>query len=178
MSDAQETQTTAPPVDQHQNRAGFMVPVAREAHLTWWYSQMPLMEVGVPDTETMYYYQQSCVKEAQTHVVPEGIRSNFSIQIIQKRLASLGMVATPWMVVFIASLCRSPADAVMWTFFLKGHSVAKKSNVLSMQDIGELFPKGLPTRAGMGWMWDLQKLGPTTGPDNLLDYVRARASEA
>ena len=162
-----------------ENRAGFFVPESQKEHLKWWLHQIPFMQVETPDVARLAFYAHCCTHEASTSSVPDDVRNNFSLKVFEKRMNSLGMIATPWMSVFIAGICSNPAEIVLWCFFLKVHAISHKSNLLSMQDLGIIFPNGLPTLEGMKWMWDLQKLNvDVVGPDNLLDRVRMRPNEA
>lgn len=159
------------------NKAGLVVPVKLDAHLTFWLRQVPCMEVAQPNTAVMVLYQACCIGEATTTAIPAEIRDNFLLKVLEKRMTANGLIATPWMSAFIAGVSTDPAHVVMWAFFLKVQAVFRNTNLVSMEDIGRTFPKGLPTEVGMDWMWNLQKLGADALQDNMLDHVRMAPSE-
>lgn len=154
------------------NTRGFNVPVHPPEHLQFWLHSIPTMEVGPVRPETIVFCQSCINHETTCDAVPEDVRNEFLVKVLELRLNRLSLLATPWLVVFIAGICSNPAEAVMWAFFMKMQSIAKKSNVIGIIDLMELFPKGLPTPAGLEWMWNLQKLHDIKSvQDNLLDIV-------
>lgn len=177
-----KTTSTFEGIDTVVNSVGITVPAASDQHLKWWFEQIAHIEVKLPDSDVMGRFLKCCTNEVDTTPVPVQIRSTFALQVFEKRMKALDMVATPWLSVFITTLCSNPAEVVMWAFFMKIFSITSKSRLVSLQDLGLIFPQGLPTKEGMNWAWDLQKLNTATikgfGVDNLLDRVTMQSHEA
>lgn len=96
----------------------------------------------------------------------------FALAIFLGRLkaADPKLVYSESIILFLASLCDTPARVVLWA-----HHVVTSTRrmpvgaALTMTDLAHDFPDGFPTEAGYGRIWDAQKgLG-----GNRLDMVDA-----
>lgn len=82
-----------------------------------------------------------------------------AVRIMVRRLA-LGepeLRFSPMTVLFLCSLCETPAKVVQWAHYLVQRSYEVAPAVVDTGVLAEDFPWGFPTEEGMSALWDLQK---------------------
>jgi hypothetical protein len=122
-------------------------------------------ELAGPSSENLKDLEQEC-------------RKDFGYNVFLDRAESLDLKITTYAGIFIASLCQSPGEAVMWAHGLRAQQIKKNLPEIDMGVLSEIFPFGFPTREGLNSVWDNQKghfLGVPV--DNLLDVVDAKVLE-
>lgn len=77
-------------------------------------------------------------------------------------------------VLFLASLCTTPGEAVLWAWSLF-RATAKADKAIKVYDLADSFPMGFPTEEAIHEAWDAQKGEPGSGIDNRLDREEAWA---
>lgn len=99
------------------------------------------------------------------------LNKDFGYQVLSKRLDYFKIPVGWHLKVLVVSLCRNPAQVVMWAYTLALLYKEKKAE-LTMGDFLSKFPKGVPTEEALNKAWDEQKrlVRPSGGTDNWLDY--------
>ena len=113
-----------------------------------------------------------CSAEALRRMVAEE-RSPLVVRIIVGRLslASESLRYHETTVLFLASLSKNPAHAVMWAHYLVTRT-ASLGCPISTAELSRDFPFGFPTDDAASVIWDAQKVrlgDPASGDDNCLD---------
>lgn len=106
--------------------------------------------------------------EQQGKEVPPQVKEAFQYQVLSKRADWIKLGVNHHVVSFIASICQSPGELVMYCYALKHWQVQNKKP-LTMFMIAEIFPFGFPNRDTLEILWDQQKIGGA----NLLDSIMA-----
>lgn len=96
--------------------------------------------------------------------IPKEAEGLFIFQLIKKRAECLQMKMSDWAVLFLGALVKSPGEAVMYLYYLKG-----KGFDLTFNGITTAFPMGFVKEEDLEILWDLQKGNSGEGYDNLLD---------
>jgi len=102
----------------------------------------------------------------------EAIKKDFLTQVIIKRVdVCFKYKMDIKMIIFLASICNNPAEAVMYIWFF--HFWCKKNNIelLTLNEVCEnVFPWGVMKEERLNEIWKMQKINNI--PDNLVDIVR------
>lgn len=174
MSQAQNTE-----VAMAKNRDGHMVPVSKDEHLRWWLKKLQATPLTPPDVELGLTLLLCGQAEKEGYAVPPDLRENVCLRIFESRMAAVSVMPSPWLAVFMAAACRSPAESVMWACALKLYAIRNKVAVLDIGVICTEYRKGLYSREDLARLWGLQKLAePMNYSDNLLDVLRMLPHEA
>jgi len=82
---------------------------------------------------------------------------HFCFQVMSKRLQASGQKVQLPTMLFLASLCQTPGDAVMWAYTLC--DIAERLNVefVGLHELTQMFPDGFPTDTARLACWDAQK---------------------
>jgi hypothetical protein len=112
-------------------------------------------------------FMKCCMVEQEADVIPKEIQDTFLFQVAEKRLRFMQMQPTMSSLAFLAFLCRSPGEVVMYITVLRRKLGPVK---LNMGNIAEVFPTGFLSPAQLSRAWDAQKLGGS----NLVDVVDLR----
>lgn len=100
--------------------------------------------------------------------VPTEIAETFQYKVLEKRAKYVGLNINPHATAFIASICRSPGELVMYCYALKHWQMIHKE-LISIATISSIFPTGFPDSSDLEDLWDQQKVGV----GNLLDNISA-----
>lgn len=106
--------------------------------------------------------------ENKKEPIPEQLHSVFQFQLFRKRGVWIGLRATDHACAFIASLCSSPGELVMYCYALK-HWQTLNSKDITIATIADIFPMGFPMNDALEDLWDQQKIGGA----NMLDSISA-----
>lgn len=161
------------------NRDGYLVPTSKDAHLRLWLKQLQDSPLTPPDVELGLTLLRCEHAEKEGYAVPPELRENVCLRIFESRMAAVSVMTSPWLAVFMAAVCLSPAESVMWACALKLYAIRNKVAVLDIGVICTEYKKGLYSRETLEKLWGMQKLAvPTSTTDNLLDVVRMFPHEA
>lgn len=81
------------------------------------------------------------------------------------------------LIMILCILAVSPGCAVMYLTYLQYYCKNKSKKTLTIEDLGNIFPRGFPCEDDLHKLWDAQKVKPNRGgSDNLLDYATAMQS--
>ena len=164
----------------------------------YWKGLLGRKERRLTDEESMLMVQLMLAElqaEGQPAFKAEAVAKFFPYQVIKKRFEGAGLKASECLVFMLASLSRTPAEAVMfaYTAALAFAKVKERNaipgvpdeaiiaegiwNTLDMTLFGEhMFPWGIPEEAARETAWDEQKLAvPQHGmmtTDNMVDNFK------
>lgn len=99
--------------------------------------------------------------------------AGFGWNVLTKRLHAFGVKSTIAVRLYILTLCENPAQAVLWAFTMAKMAEKNKFQQVTMEQLAESFPDGVPIELEYRRLWDLQKREnpPRGGMDNWLDYA-------
>ncbi len=94
----------------------------------------------------------------------------FSVKVMAARLtlADDACRFAPMTVLFLTSLCNSPAKVVLWAHYLVRRTYELDGGIVDNGVLAIDFPMGFPTDEGVSAIWDAQKLVATLA-SNALD---------
>ena len=144
----------------------------RAAWEAWADAFLKLPQVEMSEHHTKAFLACYMSDQSKGSVVTEAIRGNFPYQVLDKRMAYIGLKATDNVKAFISSLACNVGTVVMYAYALKYLAQKRGVEVLTMEDIVQGFPFGFPDQDSLQKQWGAQK-GFALGQefDNLLDVV-------
>lgn len=99
--------------------------------------------------------------------------AGFGWNVLTKRLNAFGVKSTIAVRLYILTLCENPAQAVLWAFTMAKMAEKNKFQQVTMEQLAESFPDGVPVDEEYRRLWDLQKCSDRSRgwTDNWLDYA-------
>ncbi len=131
-----------------------------------------------PLTEEATRLYLSCVMGDAQHgddAIPEDYDGSQAHNIVQKRLDAAGADVSRWVVSFVATMCQSPGDCVLWAHALK--TLGNKVGRVDMQELTNAFPMGFPSESERRSCWDSQK-GYNLGLEKVDNYLDTKEAWA
>jgi hypothetical protein len=102
----------------------------------------------------------------------------FLYLIFEKRLQIHSYSANIYTKLFIAHICKSAGEVIMYCWYLQYISNIRNIKLFTLEDVINTFPDGFPTSNELHDIWFNQKVSRENmdNSDNLLDYYSAGKS--
>jgi len=100
----------------------------------------------------------------------------FLDKLIEKRVQHcFKYTLEPKLILFLAILCKSPGNCVLYLWYLQMISRDEKIMHFTVEKICEVFPVGFLSESSLREIWNSQKVS-WRGSDNMVDHQQAGAS--
>ena len=158
-----------------------MLPGTKEAFYKWAeeFSKALSSSEATPLNENLQRAILFCMGcDMNNEPIPSEVMSSFKNdgigQLAKARCQYLGLQISDACLLYICSAFHSPGNIVMILSVLYWVQVTKNISLITMDEIVELMPWGLPTSETMLKYWDAQKVYRINNDtDNLLDCLKS-----
>ena len=101
--------------------------------------------------------------------IPEDFDGSPTHNIMAARIKASGAEVSRWVIAFLATMCDSPGDCVLWAHACKC-MFGKDKEKLTMSLLADHFPLGFPNKEEARTCWDSQK-GYNLGLEKVDNYL-------
>lgn len=108
------------------------------------------------------------IDEVIAHAEEQGLMNVFTLAVLAQRLkaGTANVRYSFYTVVFLASLCKTPGESVLWAWSLYRKSI-EANEAITMGRLAHYFPMGFPNEQAIEEAWDAQKGAAQIGGNKL-----------
>lgn len=138
------------------------------------------VRIGLDDIQIQIITLAMVSSKEKTDYMYEKLKGEHYLSLIlEDRLKSINCKTDNGVKILITYSCKSPGEAVMYTYYLAYKMKELGIESLDMETLClKIFPRGFFSRETLEKHWDKQKVNTrgNRGSDNLLDYRKAAQS--